>query len=833
MCLGWVNMALSTYEDLLQSFVYGGSRELRDHPGARSCGGDIAVLVERLLFVIGEVAVVGFNGKEDAAGPSDPSMPTDPGVVRPVISPTLVNLVQVLLPPQLPAKAASRNSASAPDDDSAEGQEEGGGAGQEQGRESSPQTPVGVRALAFITLGKLCLRDRGLAKGNISILVRELDTATDPAVRSNALVVLGDLCVRYTNMVDMHVGAMATCLQDSHIGVRRHAILLISQLVLQDYIKWRGLLLYRFLATLVDPEPSVAQLGRFTLTTPLISKKPGLFAQSFAEAVFVLNGYSDHPCYKAAAAAGAEGGGGVTMEGIDLEGDNKEQARRRTAVYNTMLEHMTDEQKISVTAKLAQEVLGAAVEGTLPLGSGVGGGGGAGGGGSGKGEGGRQRAKAQSVLRDALNVMSSPQIRVGRLGGGAEAGDEDMVGIGAEESGSAKLAAAKSKLLCKVSHKHLMESVIPILTALKQTLERAHSPLLKELMSYLGELFRCHKEDVKLVLSNEPGLAEEIEYDVRIFSEKESKRRKKKEAAAAAAAAEAAAAAAAATVAPMGAPRTPARGRRLSEGTPAPPVGRGGSKTPRAARTPMGAVRASVRKTPRQALEACSAVKLKRSPFVEDRQQREGGAGVREVVHTIGSKVSLRTPRQAMAAALGSPLSISPLPMRGDPALNMASQLPQAFVPATISAWGGGQGGGVAPVLNNIVKRQRPTGGANISGSGSSDGEGRSTDIMFSPPNPVPTSKKGRWSVSVDPGPGGMDVDPGSGAGDVKEEALGKAGVVANDAEALGERTETDENEVAEGGNIAGAGETGSDATKGGKVKTLKDSTKERGRGKG
>lgn len=44
--------------------------------------------------------------------------------------------------------------------------------------------------------GKLCLRDKELAKSSVNILVRELDTAIDPAVRSNALVVLGDLCVR-------------------------------------------------------------------------------------------------------------------------------------------------------------------------------------------------------------------------------------------------------------------------------------------------------------------------------------------------------------------------------------------------------------------------------------------------------------------------------------------------------------------------------------------------------------------------------------------------------------------------------------------------------------
>ena len=49
--------------------------------------------------------------------------------------------------------------------------------------------------------------------------------------------------------------AMAQCLQDESGLIRRHALALISQLLLQDYLKWRGLLLHRYLAMLVDRDP--------------------------------------------------------------------------------------------------------------------------------------------------------------------------------------------------------------------------------------------------------------------------------------------------------------------------------------------------------------------------------------------------------------------------------------------------------------------------------------------------------------------------------------------------------------------------------------------------
>jgi hypothetical protein len=132
-----------------------------------------------------------------------------------------------------------------------------------------------VRAYACITMGKFCLRDKHLAQNLVNLFLRELSTSsilqyntiTDingsnndvypydngsnhadqtvnnsimtknynetnlscVAVRSNALLILGDLCVRYTHLIDRHVGMMAKCLQDEHVIVRKHAIILLTQ----------------------------------------------------------------------------------------------------------------------------------------------------------------------------------------------------------------------------------------------------------------------------------------------------------------------------------------------------------------------------------------------------------------------------------------------------------------------------------------------------------------------------------------------------------------------------------------------------------------------------
>ncbi|CAM9107694.1 unnamed protein product [Ectocarpus sp. 4 AP-2014] len=715
MCNEWANSALTKFEQLLDVFVYQGSEALRDHSGARACGFDMAILVERLVFAVGEVALVGFTSKEDAAGPSDPQAPgagkkSAEITARPTASPRLVELVQVLLPPRLPT--------------SAHGVEEG---------EEGPETPSPVRALAFVTLGKLCLRDKALAKRSVNLFVRELDTAAAPAVRSNALVVLGDLCVRYTAMVDRHVAAMAACLQDPHPLVRRHAILLISQLLLQDYVKWRGLLLYRFLATLVDSDASVRDLGAFTLTRPLISKTPGLFAQNFVETLFVLNNYSEHPCYAAAAAGRADAGGGVTMDGIDLGGDDPAQIRKRISVYSTMLEHMSDEQKITVTAKLAQEVLSAVIDGGLPLADSAGSAAFASG--NKNGGGAEARKKASSVVKDALTIMASAGIRVGGRGGAAavteaDDGSEDM---GSQQSGAGGLAAAKRTLLSKASDvalKHLMEKVVPILTALKHVLERVHSPLLREIMFYFGELFRSHKEEVKAVLASEPGLVDEIDFDLRRFEKEEYERRQKaKEAAAIAAAAAAAAVAASGAGSGMGPPRTPSNRRRSSMG------GGGGSgrrgsfagQSLRDACTPMAAVQKSARKTPFQNLGACSAVKLKAStpgPSSMFSPARPGGGGRGSRPKT---PVRLRTPRQAVAAALGNcPMDTgtSPVPIR------------------------------------NMLSDRTANGESSRPSRGRGEGAGGADIELASAVDPHP-AKKRRWAVSVPLPAEGGDGDSG------------------------------------------------------------------------
>ena len=513
----WVNRLLDQCEKAIEScFSRFSERGM--------INGDDEKFLSHVLFLIGELSMIGFSSQEESSSLSKKSkndiMPTDREPVRGLLirpSARTVHLVKLMLPNAMPMPNAAEDELIV--------------------------TPSTTRALAFVTLGKLSLRDEALAKESLNILARELhkDSDSDPAVQSNALMVMGDLCVRYTNLVDKYLPFMAASLQagegkptqvnsssrlslsfsrktNGYSLVKKNAIMLLSSLLLQDYIKWRGLFIHRFLAAVADEDDEVSCLAQTALRGPLLSKQPNLLSNHFVGAVFVFNACKAHPIY-AAEASGGGNGMTVDFEGTALVGS--EGSHRRREVYEMMLGSMTDKQKLEVTARLAKEVLGGALETSgdlsfvckLP----------SGGGGiktATRLSGARIEA-ATNVLIDTLAILTSPEIKVGRGRGGE--GEDDLVSVNSSRSADQQ-NVHKRRLLSKISRKHLMEIVVPILCSLKSVLEASHSPLLKNLMKYLGYIFRSYKSEVQEHLANQPTLLQELEYDMRQYEKKQKQR---------------------------------------------------------------------------------------------------------------------------------------------------------------------------------------------------------------------------------------------------------------------------------------------------------------------
>ena len=228
----------------------------------------------------------------------------------------------------------------------------------------------------------------------------------------------------------------------------------------------------------------------------------------------MFNSCKAHPIHAAEANRGGYGSA-VDFEGASLYGSEG----KRHEVYKMMLSNMTAEQKLSITLRLAKEILGGALETRGDLSTvckmpavGI-----------------KKDATtisssrfeaARNVLTDTLTILTSPEIKVGRKG--KEDAEDDLVC--ADSSKSDQRNIHNLRLFTNISRKNLMEVVIPILCNLKTVLEGSHSPLIKNLMQYLGNIFRLYKPEVQEHLANDPTLLQELEYDTRQYEKKQEKR---------------------------------------------------------------------------------------------------------------------------------------------------------------------------------------------------------------------------------------------------------------------------------------------------------------------
>ncbi len=109
-----------------------------------------------------------------------------------------------------------------------------------------------------------------------------------------------------------------------------------------------------------------------------------------------------------------------------------------------------------MAGKLAQDIMGAAVDGALPVVCSPD-----------KVISEETHLKAESILRDAFVIMRNPLLRIGGEAATVRAGGEDLVDINTNEEAAGELHAAKSKLLKNMSRKHLIENIVPVVVSLK------------------------------------------------------------------------------------------------------------------------------------------------------------------------------------------------------------------------------------------------------------------------------------------------------------------------------------------------------------------------------
>ncbi|NXP66967.1 CNDD3 protein, partial [Chloropsis cyanopogon] len=349
----------------------------------------------------------------------------------------------------------------------------------------SAMPPV-VRAHALITLGKLCLQHEELAKKCIAALARELEVSPDVAVRNNAALVLCDLCVRYTSLGDRYVPNISLCLRDPHPFIRRQTLILLTNLLQEEFVKWKDCLFFRFVSVLVDPNPDIARFAEFCLVHLLLKRNPVMFSQHFIECIFHFNSYEKHQKYNRFPQSLR------AKKLFSLKGkDNKE---KRMRIYTFLLDHFTDEQRFSITTKISHNILACFVDEVLPL-----------------------DLEGSELLSDTFAVLSCKEIKLSSMRSRPEEDiqpDEDEMAMA-----NAVIQVAQKKLISQVQKKNFIENIIPIITSLKSLMEQKRIPALKDLMNCLREMMQDYRNEIKEFFAVDKQLAAELEYDMKKYEE--------------------------------------------------------------------------------------------------------------------------------------------------------------------------------------------------------------------------------------------------------------------------------------------------------------------------
>ncbi|XP_075298424.1 condensin-2 complex subunit D3 isoform X2 [Opisthocomus hoazin] len=350
--------------------------------------------------------------------------------------------------------------------------------------------PAVVRAHAFITLGKLCLQHEDLAKKCIAALARELEVSHDVAVRNNVVIVMCDLCIRYTSMVDRYIPNISLCLKDPNPFIRKQTLILLTNLLQEEFVKWKDCLFFRFVSVLVDPNPDIARFGEFCLVHLLLKRNPLMFSQHFIECIFHFNSYEKHEKYNRFPQS-------VRAKNLfSLKG--KDYKEKRMHIYKFLLDHFTDEQRFNITTKISHSILACFVDNVLPL-----------------------DLEASELLSDTFAVLSCKEIKLSTMRSKPDEDfqpDEDEMAMA-----NAVMEVAQKKLISQVQKKNFVENIIPIITSLKSLMEQKRIPALRDLMNYLREMMQDYRNEIKDFFAVDKQLAAELEYDMKKYEEQLAK----------------------------------------------------------------------------------------------------------------------------------------------------------------------------------------------------------------------------------------------------------------------------------------------------------------------
>ena len=110
------------------------------------------------------------------------------------------------------------------------------------GNESGRFESMVLLQTATLALCKFMCVSSAFCEKHLPVLFTALSNAPahDTAMRANTVVALGDLAFRFPNEVEPYTPRLYACLRDDSIKVRRHTLMVLTHLILNDMVKVKG-----------------------------------------------------------------------------------------------------------------------------------------------------------------------------------------------------------------------------------------------------------------------------------------------------------------------------------------------------------------------------------------------------------------------------------------------------------------------------------------------------------------------------------------------------------------------------------------------------------------
>jgi condensin complex subunit 1 len=114
-----------------------------------------------------------------------------------------------------------------------------------------------------LALCKFMCVSSSFCEKHLSLLFKALANAPaeDTIMRANTVVALGDLAFRFPNEVEPYTPRLYACLRDSSTKVRRHTLMVLTHLILNDMVKVKGQVCEIALC-LRDDDPRIRDMSR-------------------------------------------------------------------------------------------------------------------------------------------------------------------------------------------------------------------------------------------------------------------------------------------------------------------------------------------------------------------------------------------------------------------------------------------------------------------------------------------------------------------------------------------------------------------------------------------